>query len=46
VFLNTIDGILYAIGKYDGKIKWSIKEEAVLKFPKNYEKYDYFNFFR
>jgi outer membrane protein assembly factor BamB len=38
IFLNTLDGYLYAVSRNDGKIKWVIKEEAVLKFPKNYEK--------
>ncbi|CAF1006008.1 unnamed protein product [Brachionus calyciflorus] len=37
IYLNTIDGYFYAVDKLDGKIKWSLKEAAVLKFPKNYE---------
>ena len=39
IYLNTIDGQFCAVGKHDGKIRWSIKEEAILKIPKNYEKY-------
>lgn len=39
IYLNTIDGLMYAVSKNDGKIKWSLEEEAVLKFPENYEKY-------
>lgn len=38
IYLNTMDGLLYAVSKHDGKIKWSLEEEAVLKFPENYEK--------
>ncbi len=35
--MNTIDGVLHAINKNDGSVKWSLKEEAVLKLPKNIE---------
>lgn len=38
IYLNTIDGYFYAIDKLDGNIKWLLKEQAVLNFPKNYEK--------
>ena len=37
IYLNTIDGLMYAVSKNDGKIKWSLEEEAVLKFPENYK---------
>lgn len=38
IYLNTIDGLFYAVSKNDGKIKWALEEEAVLKFTENYEK--------
>lgn len=37
IYLNTIDGLLYAVSKQDGKVKWTLEEEAVLKFPENYD---------
>jgi hypothetical protein len=36
--LSTIDGVLYGVGRDDGKIKWRIKEKPVINFPKYYEK--------
>lgn len=37
IFLNTIDGNMHAVSKHDGKLKWSIKEDSVIKFSKNNE---------
>ena len=38
IYLNTIDGEFCAVNKHDGKMRWSIKDDSILKFPKNYEK--------
>jgi len=38
IFVNTIDGTLHAISKTDGKIRWSLKEDYVLKVPNDHKK--------
>lgn len=38
LFISTLDGSFYAVSKETGEIKWTLKEEPVLKVPLNLSK--------